>query len=101
MNLIKRLKHKKVLKAISNKEINIGIPYDIIIDYPQNLTIDNNVKLGINNRLNAMSGINIENNVISSPNVFMWTRNHDYYRPDALQYGSKVIKKRIVIKDNV
>lgn len=73
----------------------------VIIHSAKKIKIGNNVRIGESSYFNGAGEISIGNNVKFGPRVFIWSSNHDYYKPDALPFGSKSHHKKVTIEDNV
>jgi len=67
----------------------------------KNIIIGNDVRVGEDSYINGKGGVIIGNNVHLGPQVFMWTSNHNYYKPEKLPYDGNAINKPIKINDNV
>ena len=66
-----------------------------------NITIGNNVRIGDNNLISGLGGITIGNNVVTGPDVTIWTANHNYEEATKLPYDEDVILRPVTIEDNV
>jgi len=68
---------------------------------PKNISIGNNVRIGAKSMISGQGGITIGNNVSLAPEVLIWSSNHNYLAPEQLPYDREIIKKPVVIEDNV
>jgi acetyltransferase-like isoleucine patch superfamily enzyme len=74
---------------------------NVIIYHPENLSIGNYSRIGPGSLINSLGGVNIGNNVITGPNVTIWSVNHKFEFADNLPYDKTTIKKTVTINDSV
>lgn len=98
LNYYNRKKSFQKLKSIGEGTIIEG---GVILEYPENIIIGEYSRIGPNSRLNALGKIFIGNNVIMGPNITLWTANHNYDNENCLPFDNEIIKKPIIIEDNV
>lgn len=72
-----------------------------IIHGAKSITIGNDVRIGEKNYINGRGGLTIGNNVKIGPEVFIWTRTHNYYAPKWLPFDDISFNRPIRINDNV
>ena len=75
------LREKVLLKRFREVGKNIKIHKGCIIINIKNLKLGNDVKLGINNYIQAGGGVYIGDNTILGPYVNIWSQNHRYNKP--------------------
>lgn len=90
-----------ILKKLSTKKNLIIIRKPFHIEFEDNIRIGKYVYINRGCRLNGMGGIIIGNNVIIGPDVLLWSADHNYDSDKFIPYDSEVIKKEIIIEDNV
>jgi len=73
----------------------------VVIHSAARINIGENVRIGEKSYINAHGGLTIGNNVQMGPGIFIWTSNHNYYKPENLPFDGKYIFKPITIEDNV
>lgn len=90
-------------KKYNFKKCGTGVivPKNCRIYVSNNITIGDNVKIGDNNLISGLGGLTIGNNVVTGPDVTIWTANHNYEDANKLPYDEKVILCPIIIEDNV
>ena len=71
------------------------------IEFPEKVTIGNNVYIGPGARIHGSGGLEIEDGVICGPKLTIYTYNHNYFRPKYLPYDEIHILKKVKIKRNV
>jgi len=102
MGLYQRLKAWVIEKKI--KKNNPGLTFFLneasSVSGIRNISVENGVRLGPGNIISASGGLHIGANVITAPNVVIWTQNHDFFNAESLPYGKKVISKKVVIGNN-
>lgn len=99
------IRNSKKLKNIKNKFLSIGencqLQSDIIVSFPEKLSLGRNVYIGPNATLNALGGIEIESGVIIGPNAFILSANHRFKNANYLPYDQYHVFKKVIIKENV
>ncbi|MEX1019312.1 MAG: acyltransferase [Litorilinea sp.] len=79
---------------------DVGIRYPCTITAPHHAKLGNNVRINRGAYIRAEGGLTIGDNTHIARNVTIYTINHDY-RGDALPYDEGLIKKPVVIGENV
>ncbi len=97
-NSIRNLYYKYRIKKVGK---NVCIGRDVSLISAKNIVIGDNVWIGDRAIFSAKGGITIGNNISMGPEVLIWTDNHDFYKPDKLPFNDEIIKKPVVIEDNV
>lgn len=96
-----RLRNYNILKRITKQGTNIVIRKPFLIEYDENIIVGDHVYINRGSRLNGHGGIKIGSNVIFGPEVFVWSADHHYDSDKYIPYDEQVLKKTIVIEDNV
>lgn len=71
-----RLRGKAIGLFLERTGKNLQIAQDLIINYPENMYVENNVYIAHRAYINARGGIFLGDNVTIGPNVVMATGNH-------------------------
>lgn len=88
-------------KRLKKTGKNFYIAEKVKIFSAKNMEIGKNVWISPGCTFGATGSLKIGNNVVIGPEVFIWTDNHDFQKPERLPFNKAVIKKPVIIEDNV
>ncbi|MEJ8605877.1 acyltransferase [Riemerella anatipestifer] len=92
---------KKKIKKIQNIGDNNDLSKDIIIYYPERVSIGSNIYIGPNAEINGLGEVEIRSGVIIGPNLVIHSANHNYKDAKYLPYDETFVFKKVVINENV
>ncbi|OUL22685.1 transferase [Nostoc sp. RF31YmG] len=98
---IRRYKHQKLKDQLQLCGLGVRFKRDIIVNYPQNISLGNKVYIGQNVLLDGRGGITIGDNTTVGFNVVILSANHDYQSNDLPYEHNVYIHKPVVIGCNV
>ena len=104
INKLKQIHHvirltslKRACKYIG-KKVTIGWNFEI--GYPENLYINEYVRIGNGVFINANGGVYIGSGCVLGPNVTIFSVNHIYNQPDTIPFGNTNELKPVTIERN-
>ena len=80
---------------------NVNIDEGCWFSHPENLMLDDNVKINKWCMLNAGGGIEIGRNTLLGPGVIIWSQNHKYMRRDMPVNRQGYTYERVIIEEDV
>lgn len=100
---IERKKLIKMFKTFRSIGENVYICKGTYFSGNKNLTVGNHVWIGRNGKFACEGGVTINDGVIISHNVEIWTSNHYFQGADlqSIPYDKRFIYKPVVVDENV
>lgn len=74
---------------------------NVTIEYPENLTVGNNVSINRGSVINCGGGVSIGNDVLIGPGAVIYSQNHKYSHQNEAICKQGYSKKIVVIEDDV
>jgi len=88
---------KKQCRHLGNN-VTVGLRFEI--GYPENLYINDFVRIGNNALINANGGVTIDSGCVIGPNVTIFSVNHIYNQSEALPFANTNVLKPVHIERN-
>lgn len=80
---------------------NARVLPNVVIYYPEQLTLGDNVAIAASCQINAGGGIEIGNDVLIGPNTLVWSQNHAFDDPKIPIRLQGSNREKVTIEDNV
>lgn len=95
---VRYLCHKILLKRIGR---NVKISTGCFLDYPENITLGNNISIHQFSIISGYGGVNIGNDVSIAHRCTIMSSSHDYKDEDMKIRDAKILAKSVNIGDDV